>query len=118
MTAKGANCYCVCHSPISSRASCEHCLGDNEVGRYHKLKNIKLYALMQEVDGQWKLAHRIKKTHSTYSNPVTNRPLVFNTRRKAEKALEPTPNGNYLPEGTKVITLEGVLDDNQSRRNE
>lgn len=24
---KEADCYCVCHSPFSSRASCEHCNG-------------------------------------------------------------------------------------------
>lgn len=28
-------CYCVCHTPVSSNAYCEHCLGDNEVGRFH-----------------------------------------------------------------------------------
>ena len=28
-------CYCVCHSELSSRASCKHCLGVNEVGLYH-----------------------------------------------------------------------------------
>jgi len=71
---------------------------------------IKLYALMHQVDGQWKLAHRIKRTHAIYSSPTTNRPLVFDTRRKAEKALGPTSNGNYLPEGTKIIELEGVSD--------
>lgn len=27
------DCYCVCHSPISGRPSCEHCTGDNEVAR-------------------------------------------------------------------------------------
>lgn len=27
------HCYCVCHSPISSKAWCEHCKGDNPVGR-------------------------------------------------------------------------------------
>lgn len=26
-------CYCVCHSPYSSKAWCEHCEGDNQVGR-------------------------------------------------------------------------------------
>ncbi len=30
------DCYCVCHNPISSRPWCEHCKGDNEVGRAHK----------------------------------------------------------------------------------
>jgi hypothetical protein len=29
-------CYCVCHSPYSSCAWCEHCQGDNEVARYHR----------------------------------------------------------------------------------
>lgn len=28
-------CYCVCHSEHASRAWCEHCQGDNEVGRFH-----------------------------------------------------------------------------------
>lgn len=27
------DCYCVCHSSFSSNAYCEHCKGDNEVGR-------------------------------------------------------------------------------------
>ena len=27
------DCYCVCHSPYASRAWCEHCQGDNSVGR-------------------------------------------------------------------------------------
>ena len=75
--------------------------------------DIKLYALMHKENGQWKLAHRIKKTHSIYSSPTTNRPLVFDTYRKAEKALEPTSNGNYLPEGTKIIELQGVSNVNQ-----
>lgn len=29
----GKACYCVCHSSFSSNAFCEHCRGDNEVGR-------------------------------------------------------------------------------------
>jgi len=29
----GTFCYCVCHSAISSKAWCEHCQGDNSVGR-------------------------------------------------------------------------------------
>ena len=61
---------------------------------------------MRKVDGEWKLAHRIKKTHAIYSSPVTNRPLVFDTYRKAELALKPTSNGNYLPEGTIVVELK------------
>lgn len=35
------NCYCVCHSPYSSRAWCEHCKGDNEVGKANVAKNLK-----------------------------------------------------------------------------
>ena len=35
---KKINCYCVCHIPVSSKPSCEHCKGDNEVGRYWKNK--------------------------------------------------------------------------------
>lgn len=27
-----AGCYCVCHSPLSSCAWCEHCEGNNAVG--------------------------------------------------------------------------------------
>lgn len=27
------DCYCVCHSMVSSKAWCEHCRGDNSVGR-------------------------------------------------------------------------------------
>lgn len=29
------DCYCVCHSPVSSCAYCEHCKGINEVGAVH-----------------------------------------------------------------------------------
>ena len=30
------SCYCVCHSPVSSRVWCEHCTGDNDVGRRYR----------------------------------------------------------------------------------
>lgn len=29
-------CNCVCHSPVSSRAWCEHCEGDNSVSSFKK----------------------------------------------------------------------------------
>lgn len=32
----GLECYCVCHSDLSSCAYCNHCLGNNPVGNYHK----------------------------------------------------------------------------------
>lgn len=67
---------------------------------------IKLYALMHKVEGEWKLAHRIKSSHSIYSSPVAHRALVFDTYRKAELALKKTSSGNYLPEGTEIIELE------------
>ena len=76
---------------------------------------IKLYALMHEVDGQWKLAHRIKRTYSTYSSPTSHRALVFDTYRKAELALRKTSSGNYLPEGTEIIEMTGENSKNNGK---
>lgn len=69
---------------------------------------IKLYALMYEVDGEWKPAFRIKRTYSVYSTPTNHRMLVYTTRRKAELALN-WKNGqrNALPEGTTIVELTG-----------
>ena len=69
------------------------------------MSKLRLYALVHEVDGEMKLAHRIKRVYSIYSNPITNRPLVFNTYEKAERAMRTTSTGNYLPKGTKIISL-------------
>jgi hypothetical protein len=30
------DCYCVCHSPVSSCSWCEHCKGKSEVTRFHQ----------------------------------------------------------------------------------
>lgn len=68
---------------------------------------VTFYALMHEVDGEWKLAHRIKASHSVYSSPISHRPLIYDTRKKAEKALTPTRRWNYLPEGTVIVELTG-----------
>lgn len=38
-------CYCVCHSEVSSNAYCEHCKGINEVGAVH---NPRLKALIRQ----------------------------------------------------------------------
>ncbi len=38
MSVAAESCYCVCHSSFSSRAWCEHCKGDNEVGRVPRCK--------------------------------------------------------------------------------
>lgn len=68
----------------------------------------RFWALVYEVDGEVKLAHRIKRVHSVYSSPTNHRPLVFDSLKKAEKALEKTSIGNYLPEGTGIVELREV----------
>jgi hypothetical protein len=60
---------------------------------------------MYEENGKWKIAHRIKRSHSIYSSPISGTPLVFDTLKKAQKALQPTLIGNYVPEGTKIFEL-------------
>lgn len=72
--------------------------------------DIKLYALMHKENGQWKLAHRIKRSHSVYSSPNTHRPLVYDTAVKAQRALNKTTVGNYMPEGTVVVELIGKVE--------
>lgn len=37
-----SNCYCVCHTSISSSAYCEHCKGDNTVGRVPRCASFDL----------------------------------------------------------------------------
>lgn len=70
-----------------------------------------LYILMIQEDGIWKPAHRIKRVHSIYSTPANNRVLAYKTYQKAAKSLEPTSNGNYMPEGTKIMKFTGELVD-------
>jgi hypothetical protein len=73
------------------------------------LKTPRLYALMHQENGEWKIAHRIKNSYSLYSSPISHSPLVFDTLKKARKALEPTGVGNYVPEGTVIFELTGQL---------
>ena len=55
MKKENKDCYCVCNMSISSNAYCEHCKGDNEVGRHHKdKKNVAQ-------DKQWNLIQQDKK---------------------------------------------------------
>jgi hypothetical protein len=45
-------CYCVCHSPWSSRPVCEHCVGDSEVAREYqkRLRNSLLTGSLPRTD--------------------------------------------------------------------
>lgn len=78
---------------------------------------VKLYALMHKENGQWKLAHRIKRSYSVYSSPSSHRPLVYDTIVKAQKALNKTTVGNYMPEGTIVVELVGNIKNNEGAVN-
>lgn len=75
------------------------------------MKTITLYALVHVVDGQIKQSYEMYNDWFSGETP-RYKPLIYDTRKKAERAIERIDNkqGAWLPENTVIMELKGQLE--------